>query len=103
MAASFSYWKGFIDKTLKDRKRRLPLDDMDNMVKRKDIIRTLIDDHRDVAMYRHALCAIHLKLIGMSSGATPHYEDGTGLFVYFQGNKPITETYRGVGNDSKGI
>ena len=42
MAASFSYWKGFIDKTLKDRKRRLPLDDMDNMVKRKDIIRTLI-------------------------------------------------------------
>ena len=55
MAASFSYWKGFIDKTLKDRKRRLPLDDMDNMVKRKDIIRTLIDDHRDVAMYRHAL------------------------------------------------
>lgn len=79
MAASFSYWKGFIDKTLKDRKRRLPLDDMDNMVKRKDIIRTLIDDHRDVAMYRHALCAIHLKLIGMSSGATPHYEDGTGF------------------------
>ena len=48
-------------------------------VDRKGIIRTLIDDHRDAAMYRHALCAIHLKLIGMSSGATPHYEDKTGF------------------------
>ena len=34
MAERFSYWKGFIDKTLKDRKRRLPVDDIDNVVKR---------------------------------------------------------------------
>lgn len=79
MAASFSYWKGFIDKTLKDRKRRLPVNDMDNMVKGKGIIRTLIDDHRDASMLRHALCDIYLKLSGKTSGRTPHYDEESGL------------------------
>lgn len=79
MAERFSYWKGFIDKTLKDRKRRLPVDDIDNVVKRKGIIRTLIDDHRDASMFRHALCDIYLKLSGKTSGSTLHYDEESGL------------------------
>ena len=78
-----SMWKKLIRKTIGKRKEEIHKDDDVVFVKlevnRKGIIRTLIDDHRDVAMYRHALCAIHLKLIGMSSGATPHYEAGTGF------------------------
>lgn len=78
MAASFSYWKGFIDKTLKDRKRRLPVNDMDNMVKGKGIIRTLIDDHRDAAMYRHAMRSLYCKIKGDYVGKTVKHEDESG-------------------------
>ena len=78
-----SMWKKLIRKTIGKRKEEVHKDDdvvfVNFEVDRKGIIRTLIDDHRDAAMYRHALCAIHLKLIGMSSGAPPHYEDKTGF------------------------
>lgn len=49
------------------------------MVKKKGIIRTILDDHRDSSMLRHALLAVYLKLTGKSSGMTPHYADETGL------------------------
>lgn len=49
------------------------------MVKKKGIIRTILDDHRDASMLRHALLAVYLKLTGKSSGMTPHYTDETGL------------------------
>lgn len=45
---------------------------------KKGIIRTILDDHRDVYLYRHALVTIYLKLSGKSSGHTAHYEDETG-------------------------
>lgn len=45
----------------------------------KSIIRTILDDHRDASMLRHALFAVYLKLTGKSSGKTPHYTDETGL------------------------
>lgn len=41
----------------------------------KGVIRTILDDHRDVAMYRHALTSIYFKLIGKASGKTAHYGD----------------------------
>ena len=83
MSNNGSMWKRLIRKTIGKREEKVHKDDdvvfVNFEVDRKGIIRTLIDDHRDAAMYRHALCAIHLKLIGMSSGATPHYEDKTGF------------------------
>jgi hypothetical protein len=48
-------------------------------VKKKGFIRTILDDHRDASMLRHALFAVYLKLTGKSSGKTPHYTDETGL------------------------
>lgn len=45
----------------------------------EDIIKAILDDHRNVAMYKHALTTIHLKLIGKTIGATAHYEDETGI------------------------
>lgn len=108
MSNNGSMWKRLIRKTIGKREEKVHKDDdvvfVNFEVDRKGIIRTLIDDHRDAALYRHALCAIYLKLMGMSSGATPHYEDKTGFCSsYFKGNKTFTKTYRGAGNDSKGI
>ena len=45
---------------------------------KKGIIRTILDDHRDVVLYKHALVTILLKLKGRSSGLTAHYEDESG-------------------------
>lgn len=45
----------------------------------KGIIRTILDDHRDVDMYRHAFVSIYLKLTGKTSGATACYGDEFGV------------------------
>lgn len=45
---------------------------------KKGIIKTILDDHRDAAMYRHVLTTICMKLSGKISGLTAHYEDETG-------------------------
>ena len=78
MSNNGSMWKRLIRKTIGKREEKVHKDDdvvfVNFEVDRKGIIRTLIDDHRDAA-----LCAIYLKLMGMSSGATPHYEDKTGF------------------------
>lgn len=83
MSNNGSMWKRLIRKTIGKREEKVHKDDdvvfVNFEVDRKGIIRTLIDDHRDAALYRHTLCAIYLKLMGMSSGATPHYEDKTGF------------------------
>lgn len=41
---------------------------------RKGIIRTILDDHRDVVMYRHAFMSAYLELTGKSQGATARYD-----------------------------
>lgn len=46
---------------------------------KRGLIRMVLDDHRDVAMYRHALFSAYLKARGRYSGVTAHYEDKTGL------------------------
>lgn len=48
-------------------------------VKKKGIIRTILDDHRDASVLRHALLAVYLRLTGKSSGMTPQYTDEKGL------------------------
>lgn len=45
----------------------------------KGIIRTILDDHRDAALYRHAFTSIYLKLTGKASGKTASYGDESHL------------------------
>lgn len=78
-----SMWKKLIRKTIEKRKEEVHKDDdvvfVNLEVNRKGIIRTLIDDHRDATLYRHALGTIYLKLMGFPSGVTPNYKDETGF------------------------
>ena len=63
-----SMWKKLIRKTIGKRKEEIHKDDDVVFVKlevnRKGIIRTLIDDHRDAAMYRHAMRSLYCKIKG---------------------------------------
>ncbi len=82
MSKNGSMWKKLIRKTFKKQEEvRSAADEVrvELEKRRKGIIRTIIDDHRDAALYRHALCAIYLKLMGFSSGFTPNYKDETGF------------------------
>lgn len=76
-------WKNLIRKTFEKRGEKTQRKDdpviMEFEVKRKGILWTLIDDHRDAAMFRHALVDVYLKLSGKNSGRTPHYKDETGM------------------------
>ena len=47
--------------------------------KKKGLFRTILDDHRDVEIYRHALTAIVFRLRGKMSGKTPVYKDDSGV------------------------
>ncbi len=44
----------------------------------KNIIRTILDDHRDVAMYRHAMESLYCKIKGDYIGKTVKHEDESG-------------------------
>ena len=59
MSNNGSMWKRLIRKTIGKREEKVHKDDdvvfVNFEVDRKGIIRTLIDDHRDAALYRHCL------------------------------------------------
>lgn len=82
MSNNGSMWKRLIRKTIGKREEKVHKDDDVVFVTSRWIgkvssgrLLTIIG----MRPYRHALCAIYLKLMGMSSGATPHYEDKTGF------------------------
>lgn len=83
MSKNGSMWKRLIRKTIGKREEKVHKDDdvvfVDFEMERKGLLQTLVDDHRDVAVLRHALLAVYLKLSGESSGKTPHYEDESGI------------------------
>lgn len=55
----------------------------------KGIIRTILDDHRDVAMYRHAMNTLYCKIKGDYTGKTVKYEDKSNCVhrLFFEVNK----------------
>lgn len=77
-----SMWKKLIRKTIGKRKEEIHKDDDVVFVKlevnRKGIIRTLIDDYRDAAMYRHAMRSLYCKIKGDYVGKTVKHEDESG-------------------------
>lgn len=44
----------------------------------KGIIRTILDDHRDVAIYRHAMETLYYKIKGDYTGKTVKHQDKSG-------------------------
>lgn len=82
MSNNGSMWKRLIRKTIGKREEKVHKDDdvvfVNFEVDRKGIIRTLIDDHRDAAMYRHAMRSLYCKIKGDYVGKTVKHEDESG-------------------------
>lgn len=78
MGNNHSMWKKLIGQTVGKREEKIREDDdvvfVDFEVERKGIIRTLIDDHRDVAMYKRGILVLYLKIRGDYEGRTLKFD-----------------------------